>query len=75
MISVEVAGPNRPLSYSVIPDDIRGMAQYVIQECVEYRGGIGGFSTLGLGNLVNYVVAHQADPELGSNFRKMIKSE
>ena len=75
LISVEVAGPTRPASINLVPNTIRAMAQWVIEECVESDGGVGGFATFGFANMVDYAVAHQAEPSFGTNFRKIIKSE
>ncbi|MCJ1240974.1 hypothetical protein MMC14_008978 [Varicellaria rhodocarpa] len=37
-----------------MPDDLRNLAAKVIQQCVTLQGGIGGFGTLGIANLLNY---------------------
>ena len=69
-ISVEVAGPARPPSITVAPNAIRAMAYWLIEQCVQEGSGLGGFATIGFAHLVDYVIEHQMDPELGGHFRK-----
>ena len=38
-----------------VPEEIRSLAARVIQQCVTLSGGIGGFGTLGISNLIDYV--------------------
>lgn len=40
----------------IVPDMLRSMAAWVIAECVVAKGGIGGFMTFGLQNLVTYTL-------------------
>ena len=61
-ISVEAAGPH-PLyaPWMARPDVVRGMAGYVIQQCVQSPGtaqnaGRGGFMVVGFNALSNYVL-------------------
>ena len=54
-ITFEIAGPSlSPFLSPLIPDDIRGMAGWVIDQCVT-RSGIGGFVTNKIINMVNYI--------------------
>ncbi|MCJ1232628.1 hypothetical protein MMC14_000581 [Varicellaria rhodocarpa] len=39
---------------SIIPDDLRRMASWVISTCVE-QSGVGGYATLGLQNMIDWV--------------------
>ena len=56
-ISVEHAGPDfaAPTTIRIIPDEIRGMAGHVIDQCVLYENGIGGFVTKGFAHLLEYI--------------------
>ena len=65
VISVEVAGAvqmARIASISLSPDEIRGMATYVTDQCVR-EGGNGGFVTKKLGGLVDYITRPSTDVE------------
>ena len=54
MISVELAGHTTEVTVvHVVPDQIRGMAGWVISQCIGAGGGLGGFVTGHFGNLVN----------------------
>ena len=61
MVSVELAGPTIPHTMNLIPNDIRGMAGWVIDQCVVDRTGSGGFVTKDLLNLIRYVVDPATD--------------
>ncbi|KAL8798690.1 MAG: hypothetical protein Q9200_007721 [Gallowayella weberi] len=56
MVSVEVAGPHLPQTYSLIPDVVQSLASHVINECVGKDGRSGGFATLDLGRLIDFVL-------------------
>ena len=56
MISVEIAGPNLPETYTAAPDSIRSLTTEVINRCVTTGRGKGGFATMGIRTLVDYVV-------------------
>ena len=43
---------------SVVPDIIRGLAGHVINECVA-DGGVGGFATGGIANMIRYILSPQ----------------
>ena len=64
MITLEQAGPSpHPGLIMLSPDDVRGMAGYVVQKCVTDGGGVGGFVTSGFSNMVDYVL----DPNTNLN--------
>ena len=67
-ITVERAGPADATVLSLIPDQIRELAGYITQECVVNSGGIGGFITLGMYNVVNYILRPHTD--LNAPYRK-----
>ena len=52
----------------IAPDRIRAMASYLLDNCVNDWGGVGGFVTEGFANLANYVTARGFN--LGAPFRK-----
>ena len=54
---MEVAGPNLPPTFSIPPDEIKGMAGYVIQQCVQ--SGTGGFITKNFSNMLDYLMIHE----------------
>ena len=54
---------------TITPNDIRGMAGWVIDQCVHRGGGIGGFITGSLDNLVDYIEHPFTD--FGADFRKL----
>ncbi|MCJ1229777.1 hypothetical protein MMC12_006447 [Toensbergia leucococca] len=55
-ISIEFAGPSyaAPSFVTIVPDQLRGMASYVIDQCVRASGS-GGFITRGMISLVGYL--------------------
>ena len=68
-IWVEVAGPAIPRIYQVVPDEIRGMAGWVLAQCVGGSGeGHGGFATKDISKLTAYIT--EPDTKLGGNYRK-----
>lgn len=60
-ISVEVAGPNLPQTYSLVPDTVHSLASHIINECVGRAGKVGGFATLDIGNLIDWVINPSSD--------------
>lgn len=65
VITVEVAGPsafydasttNVPFTIKASPFQLRGLAAYIIAECVVNRGYIGGFATNKISNLRDYIL-------------------
>ncbi len=68
-IWIEVAGPATPQIYDAVPNEIRGMAAWVIEQCVgEIGGGYGGFATKDINTLTAYVT--QPDTEISETYRK-----
>ena len=53
-ISADVSGPVNIDRINVVPNDIRGMAAYVANQCLG-RGGVGGFITKKIQGLVDFV--------------------
>lgn len=53
MIIVEIAGPSPPPVFTATPDVIRGMATWLVSQCLPNLG-YGGFVTMGIGNLLHY---------------------
>ena len=62
---VEASGPTVSDTLTLVPDDVRGQAGLAVKKCVTETGGVGGFVTLMIANLVNFVTAittNLADP-------------
>lgn len=59
-ITINVAGTTDIDSILLVPDQIRGMAAYIAQHCLEQRG-VGGFMTEGIQGLVDYVTDPTSD--------------
>ncbi|CAF9908203.1 MAG: hypothetical protein ALECFALPRED_004349 [Alectoria fallacina] len=64
VISIEVAGPqafydrqttNTPFTIRASPFQLRGLAAYVVNDCVQQGGNVGGFATNKISNLANYL--------------------
>ncbi|KAK4696842.1 hypothetical protein P7C71_g1150, partial [Lecanoromycetidae sp. Uapishka_2] len=64
MITIEVAGPrafydvettNVPFTIKASPFQLRGLAAYLVAECVVDRGYIGGWATNKIANLADYI--------------------
>lgn len=56
MVSVEIAGPTLPSTITASPNQIRGLAAWVSNECVSQGGKRGGFATLMIANLIRFAV-------------------
>ena len=56
-LSIEAAGPAGRTTQSVmiVPDTLRAMAAWLVQQCVAAAHGIGGFITLSFASMINYV--------------------
>ena len=68
-IWVEIAGPATPEIYEAVPNEVRGMAAWLIDQCVGEGGlGYGGFATMDIGRLTAYVT--EPDTEIGGIYRK-----
>ncbi|CAD6565191.1 MAG: hypothetical protein ASARMPRED_006505 [Alectoria sarmentosa] len=53
---IEIAGPATPQIYEAVPNEIRGMAGWVVDQCVNSNGrGYGGFATKDISQLTAYV--------------------
>ena len=63
MVSVEIAGPHPPPTYAVVPDAVGSLASHIINECVGRAHGQGGFATMDIGRIVDYVVDPKKDLE------------
>ena len=59
-IAVDVSGPVDINSINVVPNDIRGMAAYVANQCLG-RGQVGGFITKRIQGLVDFVTDPRSD--------------
>ena len=59
MVQIEVAGPRLPQTFNIAPDDIRHMANVVLQECVYGAFDIGGFTTSDLQVMTNWIKAEE----------------
>ncbi|KAL8906118.1 MAG: hypothetical protein Q9207_002207 [Kuettlingeria erythrocarpa] len=57
----EVAGPHLPAAYEVIPDAIHSLASRLINECVGRAGREGGFGTMEIGRLIDFVIDPSKD--------------
>lgn len=64
VISIEVAGPEAfydiatthiPFTITASPFQLRGLAAYVVNDCVQRGGHVGGFATNKISNLANYL--------------------
>ncbi|KAL9133977.1 MAG: hypothetical protein Q9175_004843 [Cornicularia normoerica] len=63
------AGPATPPIYEAVPDEIRGMAGWVIDQCVGAGGrGYGGFATEDISKLTAYVT--EPDTKISGTYRK-----
>ena len=69
---LELAGPSaaRAWSVSLVPADLRGMALWVIHQCV--RSGQGGFVTKDFRNVTEYLLNPATDLE-STEYRKFNK--
>ena len=69
MITLEQAGPSpNPGPIMISPDDVRGMAGYVVQQCVADGGGVGGFVTASFENMIDYIL--NPDTDINGPYRK-----
>ena len=59
MVQVDVAGPRVPRTFDMAPDDIRNMANEVLEECVYGALYIGGFATSDLQVMNNWITAEE----------------
>lgn len=73
MISVEVAGPAVPSTMNLIPNEIRGMAGWVIERCVIEGAGSGGFVTKDISNLIRVIVNPETNLDLPLSMSTLIR--
>ena len=59
MIQIDLAGPRLPQTYSFIPDNIRLMADEVLNSCVTGPFEIGGFATSDLQVMNGWITAEE----------------
>ena len=72
-IWIEIAGPTTPDIYMAVPNEIRGMAAWIIDQCVAGSGrGYGGFATKDIGKLLDYVT--EPDVKISETYRKCTKN-
>ena len=80
VISIEVAGPqafyeptstHTPFTIRASPFQLRGLAAYVVNDCVQRGGNVGGFATNKISNLANYLQSPSTD--LSAPFRKAVQ--
>ena len=64
MVQVDVAGPRLPRTFDIAPDDIRIMANQVLDECVYGSLYIGGFATSDLQIMDNWLTAERTSLDL-----------
>ena len=75
-ISVEISGPADVRFYYAKPDHIRGLADWLIGQCVTAGGGNGGFVTKDIDSMIGFVTAPKTNihgpyrkiPQLASRF-------
>ena len=77
VISIEVAGPQAfydpaithvPFTIRASPFQLRGLAAYVVNDCVTRGGNVGGFATNKISNLAEYL--RDPNTDLSAPFRK-----
>ena len=61
----------------LVPNRLREMASYVIEQCVILQAGTGGFITSGISDMVHYIITHGILPEQlqSISLRKIISPE
>ncbi|KAI4288658.1 MAG: hypothetical protein L6R35_002076 [Caloplaca aegaea] len=61
LIAVEIAGPHLPVTYTAVPDAIQSLASHVVNECVGRARRVGGFATMDIARLIDFVVDSSVD--------------
>ncbi|KAL8985580.1 MAG: hypothetical protein Q9177_004396 [Variospora cf. flavescens] len=61
VIAVEIAGPHLPVTYNAVPDAIQSLASHVVNECVGRARRVGGFATMDIARLIDFVVDSAVD--------------
>lgn len=59
-IAADVSGPIELDSIVIVPNDLRGMAAYVADQCIRHKG-VGGFITKRIQGLVDFVTDPKSD--------------
>ena len=59
MVQIDVAGPRVPRTFDIAPDDIRNMANELLEECVYGTLHTGGFATSNLQVMNNWITAEE----------------
>lgn len=59
MVQVDVAGPRLPRTFDIAPNDIRNMANEVLDTCVYGAFNNGGFATSNLQVMENWITAEE----------------
>ena len=62
---------NTPFTIRASPFQLRGLAAYVVNNCVQRGGNVGGFATNKISNLANYL--QDPDTDLSQPYRKAIQ--
>ena len=59
MVQVDVAGPRLPRTFDIAPDDLRNLANEVLDQCVYGTLNVGGFATSDLQVMNNWITAEE----------------
>ena len=68
MIQIEVAGPRTPQSVELIPNQIRDMAERVLETCTQGTDLYGGFVTSDMTAMKDWITS--AETDLDGYYRK-----
>lgn len=60
-----------PFTIRASPFQLRGLAAYVVNDCVQRGGNVGGFATNKISNLANYL--QDPNTDLSARFRKALQ--
>lgn len=61
MVQVDVAGPRLPQTFDISPDNIRFIADEVLNSCIKGRSKIGGFATSDLQVMTGWITAEETN--------------
>ena len=59
MVQIDVAGPRLPRTYDISPDEIRHLADVVLNSCVTGPFDVGGFATSDLQVMSGWITAEE----------------
>ncbi|KAL9132388.1 MAG: hypothetical protein Q9175_006438 [Cornicularia normoerica] len=59
MVQIDLAGPRLPRTYDIIPDDVRHLADVVLNSCVTGPFEVGGFATSDLQVMSGWITAEE----------------